>query len=609
MQSGGKGWQLATPASVDAYSAILFAFGSRLQEDLDVPVGLILGAVGGTPSGYWLTEEMYRGDAACQEQAKTFAETYDFEAAMKVYERYMTAWKANAEKATGERVGRKPWPVPRHAGECAGEFGHLYVKHVEPFQPYAIRGVLWDQGEGGTGITGVDQYHVMGALIQGWRKAWEQDFPFLYVQKPSGGGPAWDPTNPTTQKAAPFSALPAEVPKDIDGVAREVHIKIQKYPNTAMVTSTDLGGMTHPTNKSGYADRARQVALGFVYGREIEFCGPLYASHEIAGDKVRVHFTHLGQGLAMRHSDKLQGFQIAGADKKFVWADAVIDGDTVLVSSPAVSSPAAVRYAWSGKASWANLFNKDGLPAQTFRTDDWGDGSAGGTMMNHFFIAITFAVLAPLRAAEVLIVETLEGPVTAAEVTAFKNYMRTVPVPKDNLSNAMVYGVGGTSVESLGRIYEITGDRELLDRMLCFTDAMLAGRNDPETGLIIWTGKRDVVWPNSMPEEGKPAYAGTETGDVAGHIAHAARLILENKKLAAEKVSDGDPFGFGATYRERALCYVSELDHTMDTFVLKWIVRPDSLRYYSPDAPAYDAASRPGSTRSTRAVESADDAQ
>ena len=199
LRSGLKGWVEATPVNVDSFSAILFAFGSRLQSELKVPVGLIVGAVGGTPSGYWLTEEMYRSDEACQAQVKEFAKTYDFAAAMKAYERYMTAWKASAEKAKqdGKPVGREP-AVPKQPGECMGEIGHLYAAHVQPYVPYAIRGVLWDQGEGGTGITGVDQFHAMGALIKGWRKAWQQDFPFIYVQKPSGGGTAWDLTNPTT---------------------------------------------------------------------------------------------------------------------------------------------------------------------------------------------------------------------------------------------------------------------------------------------------------------------------------------------------------------------------------------------------------------------------
>jgi sialate O-acetylesterase len=367
------GWQPATAANVDGFSAILFAYGARLQTELKVPIGLMLGAVGGTPSGYWLTDEMYRTDPPCAAQVKQFAATYDFAAAMKAYERYLAAWKESAEKAkqTGARLGREP-AVPQQPGDCVGEIGHLYAAHVQPYAPYAMRGVLWDQGEAGTGITGVDQFHLMGALIKGWRKAWGQDFPFLYVQKPSGGGTAWDLANPTTKNASAFTAQPAEVPRNIDGLPREVHIKIQQHPNTAMVISTDLGGMTHPTNKSGYADRALLVAKAFVYGAKVEYSGPLYASHEIAGDKVRIRFTHTGAGLAARQSEKLQGFVIAGADKQFVWADAVIDGETVVVSSPSVPKPLAVRYAWSSTFPWANLFNQDGLPAQTFRTDGWG---------------------------------------------------------------------------------------------------------------------------------------------------------------------------------------------------------------------------------------------
>jgi sialate O-acetylesterase len=97
----------------------------------------------------------------------------------------------------------------------------------------------------------------------------------------------------------------------------------------------------------------------------------VYESHKVEGGKVRIKFSHTGKGLTSRHADKLQGFAIAGEDKKFVWADAVIDGDSVVVSSASVPKPAAVRYAWAGNFAWANLFNKDGLPAQTFRTDDW----------------------------------------------------------------------------------------------------------------------------------------------------------------------------------------------------------------------------------------------
>lgn len=197
--------------------------------------------------------------------------------------------------------------------------------------------------------------------------------------------------------------------------------------------------------------------------------------------------------------------------------------------------------------------------------------------------ALLLVPLASLHAAEALVVEKLTGPVSATEIQAFKNYMREVPVPTNNFRNAMVYGGGGVAVEALGRMVEITGDQELLDRMLTFTDAMLAGRNDPQTGAIIWTGARDLVWPNLAPQNGKPVYSGTENGDVIGHIAYAAKLILQNKKL-------------GATYHERALHYIRELDRTTDSFILKWFVRPDTHRLYFPDSPLYEASSRPGST-------------
>jgi sialate O-acetylesterase len=192
------------------------------------------------------------------------------------------------------------------------------------------------------------------------------------VQKPSGGGPAWDYSNPITAKAEPFSPLPATIPPPDQGdYSYGLHLKIMQHPQTYMVTGTDLGGTTHPVNKSGYGARGAQVALGAVYGQKIEIYGPLYASQKTAGDKVTIQFTHTGKGLAFKGGDKLQGFMIAGADKKFVWADAAIEGNTVVVSSKSVPQPVAVRYAWSNRFPWANLFNQDGLPAQPFRTDDW----------------------------------------------------------------------------------------------------------------------------------------------------------------------------------------------------------------------------------------------
>lgn len=320
----GKGgsWQESNPKTNPGFSAILFAFGQQLQKDLDVPVGLILGAVGGTPSGRWLTDEML----ANNKQTKEYK---------------------------------------------AAKGGDLYKQHIQPVVPYGIRGVLWDQGESGTAINGLDQFTTMGALIGGWRDTWGQgEFPFIYVQKPSGGGCAWDKSNPTNRMAEDFTTLPATPQPGNAGDYRAHHVGIMNHPNTAMVTARDLGSGIHPRNKSGYGHRAAQVALGFTYGKDVEIYGPIYASHKVEGNKIRIQFNHVGNGLATKYGDGLQGFAVAGKDGKYHWAQATIDGDTVVASSENVPEPVSVQYAWDKNSTWANLFNKDGLPALIFRAGE-----------------------------------------------------------------------------------------------------------------------------------------------------------------------------------------------------------------------------------------------
>ena len=378
-------WEPSTSESNIKFSALLFSFGFSLQKQIDVPLGLMVGAVGGTPSGYWLSEEMYRTDAACAAVVKKFAQTYKYDDLVTKYtedkgkfDQELVAWKQLAEAAKKEG---KPAPqplraptMPGKAGETNGpKVGNLFESFIRPYVGYAIKGVLWDQGESRTAIVGVDQVTLMGALIGGWRKAWGQgDFPFLYVEKPSGDGCAFDYSKPMHRLANKFELLPKVIPNNPDAeYSHEAFLHIMKYPNTYMVTSSDLGSSTHPPNKSGYGERAVQVALAVAYGKKNEYIGPMYAGHTINDGKVALKFTHVGQGLAFKNGDQLQGFIIAGEDKKFVWADATINGGQVIVSSKDVPHPAAVRYAWSNKFTWANLFNKDGLPAQPFRTDEW----------------------------------------------------------------------------------------------------------------------------------------------------------------------------------------------------------------------------------------------
>jgi sialate O-acetylesterase len=389
INQNGK-WTEATPASIKGFSALLFSFGVPLQKELDVPVGLMVGAVGGTPSGAWLSPEQFEADAACKAEVEKAMANYKpeeekakFDKAMEAYEKELAAYKAAAaaDPASAKPAGpglrpkllapRKPEALAK-PGEMPGgrKTGYLYEQFVKPYIPYAIRGVLWDQGESGTQVRDVDQYTLMGALIRGWRNTWGQgDFPFLYVQKPSGGGPALNPADPVTLAANKFATEPPNPAGDAS--YRALHIKISTYPNTYMVIASDLGPDTHPWNKSGYGARSERVALGAVYGRNIEYYGPVYESFKVDGAKVQVKFTHVGQGLVAGQSEKLQGFALAGEDKKFYWADATIEGDAVVLHSDKVAKPVAVRYAWSNSAPWANLFNKDGLPTQTFRTDDW----------------------------------------------------------------------------------------------------------------------------------------------------------------------------------------------------------------------------------------------
>jgi len=365
------GWQEATAGSINGFSAILFSFGQPLQKQLDVPVGLIVGAVGGTPSGRWLSGKMLDVDAPCQAALKK-AGIGSMAEQQKKYQQALAEWQKAVKlaKADKKRPPRRPRGPIR--------VGDLYAAKIRPVIPYTIRGVLWDQGESGTAVRAIDQFTMMGALIKGWRKAWGQgDFPFLYIQKPSGGGCAWETKgNPVTRMANAFSQQPAKANRASDGLYRELHIRIMRHPKTAMVTASDLGSGIHPINKSGYGRRACRVALGFVYGRDVAIYGPVYESHKVEGNAIRVRFKHVGKGLAFRHGEKLQGFEIAGSDGVYQWADAKIDpstrsgqaADAVIVSSPKVAKPANVRYGWSRNHAWANLFNKDGLPAPTFRT-------------------------------------------------------------------------------------------------------------------------------------------------------------------------------------------------------------------------------------------------
>ncbi len=231
----------------------------------------------------------------------------------------------------------------------------LYEGMITPLLPSAFRGVLWYQGE--SNALKAHQYRkLLPALISSWRDAGhDKDLGFLIVQLPNHG------------------ATPDQPGESAWAELREAQLlTLQHVPKTGMAVTIDVGDPKdlHPHRKLEVGQRLALWAQGTIYKEPIEYSGPLYESMRIEGTGIRVRFTHVGSGLAVHSGGELRGFAVAGADRKFQWAEARMDGETVVVSSRDVPSPVAVRYAW-GDSPLCNLFNKDGLPASPFRTDDW----------------------------------------------------------------------------------------------------------------------------------------------------------------------------------------------------------------------------------------------
>jgi sialate O-acetylesterase len=252
--------------------------------------------------------------------------------------------------------------------ECLTSLGYapmpvsgLYEGMIAPLAPYQFRGALWYQGE--SNALGAYQYRkLLPALIKNWRDAFHQnDLEFLIVQLPNHG------------------MIPDEPGESEWAEMREAELMtLKQVPHTGMAVTIDVGDPNdvHPHRKREVGERLARWALGTIYQESIEYSGPLYDSMRIQGGDVHLHFTHVGAGLEAGGDAALQGFVIAGSDRKFHWAQARIEGNAVVVSSRDVPNPVAVRYAW-GDSPLCNLFNKDGLPASPFRTDDWPGITAG----------------------------------------------------------------------------------------------------------------------------------------------------------------------------------------------------------------------------------------
>ena len=351
-------WVECSPETVGGSSAVLYFFGRELHQKLDLPVGLITTAWGGTRIQPWIPPQGYTAIPELQ------AEKTEMLGFLNDYANRLVS-HADAIKAYGEQIQAAapgaplpavPQSLPGHPLNSNYQHTGLYNGMIHPIVPFGIRGFLWYQGESNNG-QGMHYYQLQRGLIEGWRSVWNQegnrDFPFLFAQ------------------LAPFNY--GGDPTRLAGIW-EAQTATLGVKNTGMAVLTDITTLNdiHPPNKQDVGRRLSLWALANTYGQpNLVYSGPLYKSMKADGNKAVLSFNHAA-GLKSRDGKDLSWWSIAGENKKFVKATARIEGDTVVVTAEGVAKPVAVRFGWHQLAE-PNLANEAGLPASPFRTDTWID--------------------------------------------------------------------------------------------------------------------------------------------------------------------------------------------------------------------------------------------
>ena len=331
-------WEVCSPQSVPRFSAVEYFFGRHLHQALHVPMGLIESDWGGTPAEAWTSHPALEADPALKFALDNWERVLaNYPAAKQRYDQQVEKAKADGTRPPNPPQG------PGHPNTPAGLFNGM----IAPLVPYAIRGVIWYQGEANANEANAYRYRRLFAdMIQDWRNRWaEGDFPFLFVQLANFKSNQWWP------------------------VLRESQTETLRLQNTGMALAIDVGESNdiHPKNKQDVGKRLALAALHVAYGQGGEYSGPMFSEAVPEGGRMRVYFTHAA-GMQAKGSAEISGFTIAGADGTFVPAEARIDGETLLVSSAQVADPVAVRYAWADDPI-CNLVNSAGLPAVPFRSD------------------------------------------------------------------------------------------------------------------------------------------------------------------------------------------------------------------------------------------------
>jgi len=354
---------VCSPETVGSFSATAFFFGRELHKQLEIPIGLVHSSWGGTCVEAWTPmASLERFPSVMEYKAAEDAKIEKFdEAAYEArFARQLKEWPERVKQAKAN--GRRPPNRPKKAGSPAlspNYPANLYNAMIHPLVPYGIRGAIWYQGERNAKTPeGAMLYRdLLENMAVQWRKDWDDEFPFYAVQLVNFKKAQEQPVEDTAW-----------------AFIRESFLKFHKeVPNAGIAVGIDVGEEKdiHPKNKQAIGYRLARQALNKTYGQKVVPGGPIYKSAKKRGNTMVVSFDEIGSGLVSQDGAALKTFAIAGADKQFVAAEAEVKGNTVVVSSPDVSSPVAVRYAWADNPVGCNLGNKEGFPASPFRTDDW----------------------------------------------------------------------------------------------------------------------------------------------------------------------------------------------------------------------------------------------
>ena len=355
-------WVPASAESLPKASATAYFFGRALREKLKVPIGLVISAVGGTAVEPWTPMKAFEGDADYA-ALRAGAEKVRAELGSKgdADRKAFAEWKKRVEEAKAAKQPAPPQPTPQLTPEQTSKVsdcgpilgaGSLYNGKIHPLTPMTVQGAIWYQGESNA-RRGEHYAHSLTRMIEGWRDAFGQKMPFFIVQLANFGGPA------VTEPHLGSFAL-----------VREAEEKVANtVPDTGIATAVDIGAARniHPPNKQEVGRRLAQVTLKKVYGVDVPASGPCYAGARFGEGKATVTFKPGSGALVLKGAGS---FEVAGADRKFVPATAVLKNGAVEISAPSVPKPVAVRYAFLN-APECSLFDDRGWPALPFRSDNW----------------------------------------------------------------------------------------------------------------------------------------------------------------------------------------------------------------------------------------------